>query len=63
MMTDSSDPLLTTGDAARILTCSVDWVRQLERAGRLLAIRTIGGQRLFRLKDVLALQMERQRVN
>ena len=60
MRADDADQLLTTGDVARMLERSVDLVRLLERQGRLSAVRTLGGQRLFRLADVLALKTKRQ---
>jgi excisionase family DNA binding protein len=44
--------LLTTSDAARVLQVSADLVRQLARAGRLPALITRSGQRLFWEKDV-----------
>jgi len=43
---------LTTMDAARLLNRSPETVRLYERRGQLPAIRTAGGQRLFRRKDV-----------
>lgn len=39
--------LLSIGDAARLLGLKVDTVRELERAGRIRAIRTNGGHRRF----------------
>jgi len=54
------DPLLTTLDAARILGLSTDAVRQLARAGKLLADEeTPTGQRLFRKSTVEKLATER----
>jgi excisionase family DNA binding protein len=44
--------LLLSSDVARILDCSPDYVRSLERAGRLIATKTAGGTRLFRREDV-----------
>jgi excisionase family DNA binding protein len=44
--------LLTTADAARILNRSVDRVRDYEREGKLAAIKTRSGQRLFKSSDV-----------
>ncbi len=46
------DRLLTVGDVARRLQVMPDTVRELERRGRLKAIRTEGGVRLFRKADV-----------
>jgi excisionase family DNA binding protein len=43
---------LTTGDVARMLDCSPDYVRQLTRAGRLPASITRSGLRLFAVEDV-----------
>jgi|WetSurMetagenome_2_1015567.scaffolds.fasta_scaffold793080_1 hypothetical protein len=56
-----NDPLLTTLDAARILTLSPDAVRQLARAGSLVADEeTPSGQRLFRRSTVEKLASERK---
>ena len=57
-MTDETNPLLTTSGAARILKKSPDRVRDLESCGRLRALRTENGQRIFRLEDVVALARE-----
>ena len=43
---------LSTSDAARLLNRASDTVRYYERTGKLEAIRTHGGMRLFRLEDV-----------
>ncbi len=51
--------LLSTADAARILGVVPATVRQLERNGRLPAIRTAGGIRLFRRADVERFARER----
>lgn len=55
------EALLTTSDAAKVLERSADRVRGYEREGKLLALKTVSGQRLFRLKDVktLAKQLKR----
>jgi excisionase family DNA binding protein len=50
---------LTTGDVARILDVSPDFVRQLTRDGRLPAQKTRSGQRLFMAADVEQLAQER----
>jgi len=52
----SEDYLLTTGDAARFLGVSDVRVRQLERDGKLSAIRMDHGrrQRLFKFSDLAA---------
>ncbi|GAB1721642.1 MAG: MerR family DNA-binding transcriptional regulator [Nitrospira sp. CR1.1] len=52
--------LLATFDAAKILNCTPDNVRSLERRGHLFAIRTPGGRRIFRAVEVERLAMERQ---
>ena len=54
------DQFLATCDAAKVLNCTPDNVRSLERRGRLIAIRTPGGRRIFRAIDVERLAMERQ---
>jgi excisionase family DNA binding protein len=54
--------LLTVGDAAAILGLSPDMVRVLHRQGRLPALRTPRGNRLFKRKDVERLARERMRV-
>jgi len=51
-------PLLT-GDVARILDCSSEYVRQLETAGRLHARKTETGVRIFDSEDVDRLMRER----
>ena len=57
-MMDKVEPLLTTSGAARILKKSADRVRDLESSGRLRALKTENGQRIFRLQDVEALARE-----
>ncbi|MCE7976334.1 MAG: MerR family DNA-binding transcriptional regulator [Nitrospira sp. NTP1] len=54
------DQFLATCDAAKVLNCTPDNVRSLERRGRLTAIRTPGGRRIFRALDVERLARERQ---
>jgi excisionase family DNA binding protein len=49
---DGMDELLTTSDVARLLNRSVDRVRDYEREGKLPALKTRSGQRLFRAGDV-----------
>jgi len=39
--------LMSTGDAARALGCSAEWVRILEKTGRLNAGRIAGGRLVF----------------
>jgi len=48
------------GEAARILTCSSNHVRYLERTGQLQA-RRVGLYRIFNRKEVEALAEERYR--
>jgi excisionase family DNA binding protein len=52
--------LLSVGDAAAILGLSPDMVRVLHRQGRLPALRTPGGMRLFLRTDVEKLARERE---
>lgn len=54
------DQLLATCDAAKVLNCTPDNVRLLERRGHLTAVRTPGGRRIFRAADVARLAMERE---
>jgi excisionase family DNA binding protein len=58
MQLDPND-LLTPSDAARVLGLSADSVRVLSDNGRLPAMRTVGGRRLFRRADVDKLAVER----
>lgn len=54
--------LLETGAVSRRLECSPEWVRQLERTGRLPAFAiTASGRRLFRQQDVEAFRLQRNR--
>ena len=53
--------LLTTADAARVLDISPDGVRWLTRNGRLPAIRTRSGVRLYFNRDVELLRDARGR--
>lgn len=55
------DQLLSVADASRILNVVPATVRAMERAGRLPALRTAGGIRLFRREDVERLAVERHR--
>lgn len=59
--TNSPDPddLMTPSDAARVLGLSADSVRVLSDSGRLPAMRTVSGRRLFRRGDVDRLAAER----
>ncbi len=51
--------LLSTSDAARLLNCTPENVRKLNRLGRLTAQRTLGGQRIFQLSEIERLLAER----
>lgn len=53
--------ILTTGDAAKRLNVSSEFVRKLALAGVLDCQRTLNGQRLFRSEDVEQLAVERER--
>lgn len=57
------DELLTTSDVARSLNRSVDSIRKYERDGKLPALKTRSGQRLFRIDDVerLANQLQKNK--
>lgn len=50
---------LTTLDVARRLVKSSETVRFYERTGKLPAIKTLNGQRIFRLADVEAFERDR----
>jgi excisionase family DNA binding protein len=56
-----AESLLLTNEAARILEVSPQTVRLWERSGRLPAIRTSSGTRLFDSAKVERLREERQR--
>jgi excisionase family DNA binding protein len=57
---DAADDILTTALVARELGCTTDNVRFHERRGHLPALRTVGGQRLFRRADVETFKASRQ---
>lgn len=57
---DPQNPFLLTGDVARLLHVSPVTVRMWERTGRLTAVRTAGGVRLFDRASVDRLRLERQ---
>ena len=61
MTNNTPDPndLLTPSDAARVLGLSADSVRVLSDSGRLPAMRTVSGRRLFRRGDVDRLALQR----
>lgn len=54
----SNEQYLMVTDAARLLKRSSEMVRQYEKVGRLPAIKTANGHRLFRRSDVLKLAAE-----
>jgi excisionase family DNA binding protein len=58
-LVNNANDLLTPSDAARVLGLSPDSVRVLSDTGRLPAMRTISGRRLFRRGDVDRLAAER----
>ena len=55
------DDLLNTSDAARFLGVSADWVRDLSNKGRIPAMRTSAGHRLFKRSDLEKLAAERRK--
>lgn len=61
-MTTLSDSMLTTGQAARELSVSADWVRKLVKQGTLPAIETPLG-RLIPAEAVEQLRKDREAVN
>jgi len=63
MASRTSPPVarMTPSDAARILGLSADSVRVLGDSGRLPAMRTVSGRRLFRRGDVDRLAAQRAR--
>ena len=56
-----SDSLLLTSDVAKVFAVSSETVRQWERKGHLVALRTLGGTRLFSGDTVIRFQQERAR--
>jgi excisionase family DNA binding protein len=56
-----SAELLTVGDVAKVAAVSCSLVRWWDRSGKLPAIRTAGGVRLFDRADVERLAAERLR--
>ena len=59
LIADGDDRWLTVGEAAHYLGLTPGGVRALERRGHLIADRTLGGWRLFRLRDVERLRRRR----
>ncbi|HYK92120.1 MAG TPA: MerR family transcriptional regulator [Acidobacteriota bacterium] len=56
-----SEQLVGSGTASRILERSLTTLYQLEKSGKLPTIRTVEGQRLYRLEDVNRLAGELKR--
>jgi DNA-binding transcriptional MerR regulator len=54
------EQFLAPCDAAKLLECTPDNVRALERRGQLPALRTLSGRRIFRAVDVQNLASERR---
>lgn len=54
------DDLLSVSDAARVLGVTPSTVRMMERLGKLPALRTAGGIRLFQREHVDQLAAERR---
>jgi excisionase family DNA binding protein len=59
ILSGAIDPVQTT-EAARILHVSAETVRSLERTGRLRALRTRNGVRIFDRPDVERIAKERE---
>ena len=59
-MMNDAQTFLTTFDAAKVLQVSPATVRLWNRLGKLPAIRTVGGMRLFTSEDVDRLATERR---
>lgn len=59
-MDGATDLWLLTGDVARILEVSAETVRHLNRIGRLPALKTERGVRLFDRRDVERVARERR---
>ncbi len=55
------DDLMSISDAARLAGVSSEWLRKLCDSGRVPAIRTVAGQRLFRRGDIENYAAERKR--
>jgi excisionase family DNA binding protein len=55
--------LMTPMEAARFLGLSADYVRELSDGGKLPALRTATGRRLFLRKDVLRFAAKRARAS
>ncbi|GEM_PF-1625455 len=55
-----SEQILTTGDAAKRLDVSGEYVRRLVREGKLTATRTVSGQHLFEAGEIERFASERE---
>ena len=55
-----SDLILTTGDVARRLNLSSEYIRRLTREGKLKAKRTASGQHLYEASEIERLKAERE---
>lgn len=51
---DIDEPLITTGQAAALLRCSDRTIRTWADEGKITAVRTLGGRRLFPVSSILA---------
>ena len=60
-MTAQTDRSLRIGEAAELLGVGVDTIRRWEADGRLISVRTSGGQRRVPLSEVSRLLAERRR--
>jgi DNA-binding transcriptional MerR regulator len=54
------EKLLTSGEAGRAANLSAETIRLYEREGKLKAIKTAGGMRLFRESDIAELVQKRK---
>ncbi len=54
----SSDSLMTPAEVAALFRVSPKTVARWSRAGKLTALRTLGGHRRFRVEEVKALRQE-----
>ena len=56
----AADPPLLTNEVARVLNVTPETVRSYERVGRLRAVKTASGLRLFDRRDVERLAQQRR---
>jgi len=61
VLLDTTESLLTCGEAAKLLDRSPESVRSYEREGKLPAFKTARGFRLFREADVVEFRRKRDR--